>query len=299
MIPQEVEQLTGIELVLPETVSLKDHQDVNESWLRDRLVENPELLGLGDLAVRDRERSQPSGGRLDLLLEDVESRTRYEVELQLGSMDESHIIRTIEYWDIERRRYPQYDHIAVIVAEDVTSRFLNVISLFNGSIPLIAIRLQCVKVNGAFSIVSTRVVDVIQLGTDEQDEGVTVDRSDWERKSSSRSLELMNRVLEMINEIQPGASPRYTQHYIGLEYTGQARNFVMFKPRKSSHLVTEIKVPQDEELTAELEDAGLTLLTYDRSFGLYRVRLVQEDLQNRRKILSDLIGKARNLYFKI
>lgn len=54
---------------------------------------------------------------------------RYEVEVQLGSTDESHIIRTIEYWDIERKRYPQYDHTAVIVAEDITSRCLNVISL--------------------------------------------------------------------------------------------------------------------------------------------------------------------------
>ena len=33
----------------------------------------------------------------------------------------------------------QYDHTAV-VAEDITSRFLNVISLFNGSIPLVAFR---------------------------------------------------------------------------------------------------------------------------------------------------------------
>ena len=54
-------------------------------------------------------------------------------------MDESHLIRAIEYWDIERRRFPQYDHVAVVVAEDVTSRFLNVISLMNRTIPLIAI----------------------------------------------------------------------------------------------------------------------------------------------------------------
>jgi len=33
--------------------------------------------------------------------------TRYHVELQLGATDESHIIRTIEYWDTERRRWPQ------------------------------------------------------------------------------------------------------------------------------------------------------------------------------------------------
>ena len=40
-----------------------------------------------------------------------------------SATDESHIIRTIEYWDIERKRYRQYDHTAVIVAEDITSGF--------------------------------------------------------------------------------------------------------------------------------------------------------------------------------
>jgi len=70
-----------------------------------------------------------------VVLQDSETNQRYEVEIQLGATDESHIIRTIEYWDIERKRYPQYDHCAAIVAEDITSRFLNVISLFNGFIP--------------------------------------------------------------------------------------------------------------------------------------------------------------------
>jgi len=69
------------------------------------------------------------------LLVNPEENLRYEVEIQLGATNESHIIRTIEYWDIERRRYPQYDHTAVIIAEDITSRFLNVITLFNGLSP--------------------------------------------------------------------------------------------------------------------------------------------------------------------
>ena len=63
-----------------------------------------------------------------MLFEDVDGNTRYEVELQLGSTDETHIIRTIEYWDLERKRYPNYEHVAVIVAEDITTRFFNVIS---------------------------------------------------------------------------------------------------------------------------------------------------------------------------
>ena len=112
-----------MDFVEPKYVSLKDNPTYNERWLHEKIVENPTLLGLGDLDVRASERPQPSGGRIDLLLFNPETDTRYEVELQLGATDESHIIRTIEYWDIERKRYPQYEHIAVIAAEDVTSRF--------------------------------------------------------------------------------------------------------------------------------------------------------------------------------
>ncbi len=99
------------------------------------IAKKPEILGLGDFIVKDKERIQPTGGRLDLLLQDIDSLKRYEMEIQLGKTDETHIIRTIEYWDIERKRYPQHEHCAIIVAEEITSRFLNVISLFNGNIP--------------------------------------------------------------------------------------------------------------------------------------------------------------------
>lgn len=122
--------MTTLKYAKPERIWLKDHPELDERWLQDRIGEDPALLGLGDLVLKDRERPQPRAGRLDLLLQDAETNKRYEVEVQLGKTDEAHIIRTIEYWDIERKRYPQYDHTAVIVAEDITSRFLNVISLF-------------------------------------------------------------------------------------------------------------------------------------------------------------------------
>ena len=99
----------------PERLTLKSHPELNERWVQDRIAEDPTILGLGDLVLRDRERTQPRAGRLDLLLQDPETNRRYEVELQLGATDEAHIIRTIEYWDIERKRYPQYDHCAVLV----------------------------------------------------------------------------------------------------------------------------------------------------------------------------------------
>src|SRR5437868_10261468 len=132
--------------VKPEKILLKTHPELSEKWVQERIAEDPTLLGLGELVLKDKERIQPRAGRLDLLFQDIDAARRYEVEIQLGSTDEAHIIRTIEYWDVERKRYPQYDHTAVIIAEDITSRFLNVISLFNGTIPLVAIQMNAVKV---------------------------------------------------------------------------------------------------------------------------------------------------------
>lgn len=169
------------------TVSLKGHPTLTKKWLQERIAQDPSLMGLGDLVVKDVERRQPHAGRLDLLLTELDGSTRYEVELQLGATDESHIIRTIEYWDLERRRYPQYEHVAVIAAEDITSRFLNVINLFNGFIPLVALQVRALEVEGLLTLVFTKVVDVATLATDEEDEsGGATDRAFWEQTRASR-----------------------------------------------------------------------------------------------------------------
>ena len=111
----------SLRFIKPEKLLLASHPEYREKWVQERIAEDPSILGLGDIVLKDKERSLPRGGRLDLLFQDAESSTRYEVEIMLGGTDESHIIRTIEYWDVERKRYPQYDHYAVIVAEDITS----------------------------------------------------------------------------------------------------------------------------------------------------------------------------------
>src|SRR5438876_11476167 len=147
-----------------ESISIKNHPVLTEVWIQSQIASDPTILGLGDLVLRDRERPQPRAGRLDLLLQDSESNRRYEVEIQLGKTDETHIIRTIEYWDVERKRYPQYDHCAVLVAEHVTSRFLNVIGLFNGTIPLIAIQMNALAKGDEVALVFTKVLDELSLG---------------------------------------------------------------------------------------------------------------------------------------
>ena len=199
-----------MELYKSKIISLKSSPTLTERWLQDEIVKDPSILGLGEVIVRSQERNQPKGGRLDLLLEDQDSAIRYEVELQLGVVDESHIIRTIEYWDIERKRYPQYEHVAVIVAEEITSRFFNVIGLFNGFIPLIAIQLNALEVNGCLTLNATRVLDLQTLGTEDDDRPALVtDRPYWDTKSSKQMLSVVDHLIELARNINDRLVARY------------------------------------------------------------------------------------------
>lgn len=276
-------------------ISLKNHPEYNEKWLQARIVDEPRLLGLGDLVVKDVERRQPRAGRLDLLLSDPDTGTRYEVELQLGATDEAHIIRTIEYWDIEKTRYPMFEHIAVIVAEDITSRFLNVISLFNRSIPLIAIQLNAFQVGEYMTLSSTTVLDLVQYGPDDEDESLSppTDRAYWENKGSPKTLGVADKVLQLIQAQDPGLEFKYNKHYIGLGRNGMPDNFVSFKPRKEV-VGALFRIPRNDRTTEFIESSGLDVLEYDKRWGHYRARLTDIDLANRSDVITELIRQAKN-----
>jgi hypothetical protein len=136
---------------------------------------------------------------------------RYEVEIQLGATDPSHIIRSIEYWDIEKKRYPKYDHCAVIVAEEITGRFMNVISLFNGSIPLIALQMSAVKHGDEIELIFTKVLDRITLGSDEDDAvAEATDRNYWEKKASTpKTMKIVDMVFKDCMSVVPGYELKY------------------------------------------------------------------------------------------
>ena len=222
-------------------MSLRKHPDYNEAWLHDRICEDPSILGLGDVRVIDRERSCTGGGRLDLLLFDEDNDRRYEVEVMLGATDPSHIIRTIEYWDIERRRYPGYDHVAVLIAEDVTARFLNVMSLLSGSIPLVAIQLDALEVGENILLNFVLVLDQTDMRVDDTDEdtgGGQTDRAYWDKKAGKSLMAICDQVLAMINEASEKPQElNYLRGYLGLRSNGVVRNIISLSPKRTKKFV--------------------------------------------------------------
>jgi len=282
-----------LQYVKHEVIQLADHPDYRESWVQQRIEEDPSILGLGELVVKAIEKIQPRAGRLDLLFQDPDEAHRYEVEIQLGPTDESHIIRTIEYWDIERRRYPQYEHTAVIVAEDITSRFLNVIGLFNGMIPLIAIQMQAIRVGGSVTLVFTKVLDETTLGLEEEDEAesAVADRAYWEDRGTKATLGMADALLRQLKQLDPALEMKYNKFYIGLARDGEPDNFVLFKPRKHVLLV-EIRLTQSPEVDEKIESAGLDTLSYLKRWGKYRLSLQADDLPKYAPLLDELFRRA-------
>ncbi|MFH1563703.1 MAG: hypothetical protein ABIF11_09880 [Nitrospirota bacterium] len=242
--------------------------------------------------IKDKERIHPKAGRLDLLLQDPDSERRYEVEIQLGKVDESHIIRTIEYWDIEKKRYPQYDHCAVIIAEDITNRFLNVINIFNGSIPLIAIKMEAYKNGNDYWLAFTTVLNEVSLGLVEEDEIKEVtDRNYWEKRGTPKTVALADDLVTMINDFTSGYELKYNKFYIGLAKDGQPDNFVIFRPKKSNTTM-EIRLEQASETDKLIEDADLDLMEYDNKWNRYRIRISKQDLSKNKELIINLLKMA-------
>jgi hypothetical protein len=276
--------------VKPEQISLKSHATLTEKWVQDRIAEDPSILSLGDLVLKDKERTQPRAGRLDLLLQDSESNRRYEVEIQLGPTDESHIIRTIEYWDIERKRYPQYEHCAVIVAEEITARFLNVITLFNGTIPLVAIQMKAIRVGDQVALLFTKVLDELTRGLVDDDEEVKeiTDRAYWEARGSKATVAIADALLDVIREFAPSMELRYNKFYIGMADGGEPNNFAILRAKKA-YLRLELRLAQSEPIREDLERSGLELMDYESQYGRYRIRLTPPEVIKHRELLAKLL----------
>ena len=280
------------------TIQLKNHQELNERWLQDIIADDPSIIGIGDVILKDKERIHPGAGRLDLLLVDADGNDRYEVEIQLGATDESHIIRTIEYWDIERKRYPQYNHTAVIIAEDITSRFLNVISLFNGSIPLMAIQVSAIETSEGIGLHFTKVLDVQPLGRVDEEEEVAekTDGDYWlNKRGTPRTVAMADKLLSYVVELDPDAELNYNKFYIGLKINGRSKNYAIFRPKKS-FISVEIKVAQTEENDELINQAEITTLDYDKRYNAYRLRINEKELEEKAETIKKLLKAAQESF---
>ena len=255
----------------------------DEYWLQDQIFENPVCLGLGELEAIAKERQQSSGGRLDILLKNPEDDTMYEVEVMLGETDETHIIRTIEYWDNEKRKWPQRQHFAVLVAEHINRRFFNVIHLLSHSIPIIAVQASLLEVNGRKSLFFTKVLDTFE----EIDDGTSLDDKTYNReywvKRAKWTLEAAESLLNMTRPIFGEPVLNYVKYYVAITVAGY--NYMWLHKRSQSKSLLGFRMAQSlQEETAGLLDAQN--ITYVRKPKKFLVTVDRELIEKNAETFS-------------
>lgn len=264
----------------------------DEKWLQDLINDDPSILGLGDLAVFKRERIQSSGGRIDFVLYDPEDDSvRYEAEIMLGTLNESHIIRTIEYWDLERTRYPSLEHRAVIVAEEITNRFFNVISLMNKAIPIIAVQLNAFTVEGNLVLNFVKVLDLVEVGDEEEAMQESTDRKYWEARASPVSISIFDEIIKIVRSV---AEPKLTYNKGHIAVGTSGRHFMWCHPRKASNIFLVIRVGEEnrDSLANKFEEQGIECVKGERRVHQIKVRLTAKEFEQNRNLVEEAILTA-------
>jgi hypothetical protein len=247
----QAETVLVSEIPVSQTVSISS-VGKDEFWLQEQIWANPSCLGLGDLEAVSKERVVSGGGRVDTLLKDPVDDAMYEVEVTLGDTDPSHIMRAIEYWDIIKRKWPQRQHFAVLVAEQITKRFFNVIQILSGSVPLIAIQANVVKSGEHYSLHFTKVLDIFEEEDDGGGSGIQANETYWQRKSNE-TLEIAKHILNNTTKTYKNARLGYTQGSVNIVCEGY--NEMVIRPRADGHLLFELRYGKNrDEIARKLEE---------------------------------------------
>mgnify|MGYP000303684340 CR=1 FL=1 len=266
----------------------------DEFWLQDQIVANPSCLGLGELEVITRERQQASGGRLDILLKDPEDDSMYEVEVMLGETDETHIIRTIEYWDNEKRRWPQRQHFAVLVAESITRRFFNVIQVLSHAIPMIAIQANIVEANGQKMLTFAKILDTYE----EPEEGIGLpsevhDETYW-REKAAWTMDAARALLEIVRPVYGDASLNYVKNYIGIMVNGN--NYFWFHKRSGNKSLLNFWLTESllSSATKLLDEKGIPYTV--RKNESIRITIDKETISNNPELFIKIAQLVRQAW---
>jgi len=281
-----------------EPFSLKAHPGFDERWLEKQIKEHPEILELGRTQVVRSQVQQKSGGIVDLLLKDEDDEVFYTVELMLGAVDASHIVRTIDYFLREQTRSETegWTHVAVLVAEDIRrSRFLNAVEYLSKKMPLIAMELSALRVGDHITLKSWRIFDGTQEreGTIEQEEDYT--REYWLKNSSTGSVELVERFLPILQNLANDLHLTYKKYFMGIAVGNRAENFVYFNPKREFVRVSVPQISNAAEWKKRIDAAGFKLLGSGEGVSF---RVFPQQFEQHRDLFGELFSQSYKEWFE-
>lgn len=244
-----------------EILNLKKDAHFNESWLENTIFEHPEILRLGNIKIIARQKRQKDGiARVDLIAQS-DSNEVFVIELMLGLPDSSHIVRTLEYWLREKRRYAtksEVDVKAVLVAEQICeSRYKDVVGFLCEKMPLIVKEVACVRIDQIVTLHCTTVFD----STDDAQEDPSqppVSKETWEQQYPF-TFEASKFVLEQVHLAEPTAKLKLNRKTTSISTGNTDEICARLRPASNGHSYVRVWVSDAQTWRDRLKAEGLAL----------------------------------------
>ena len=214
----------------------------NEAWLHDQIVDDPAILGLGDIEILAQEVHHGDAGKLDILA--AAEDTYYSIEVQLGEVDTSHGFRLIDYWARNRKRDPDMAHVAVLIAESAVGRYRTALEALAEHIPLLVIEIRAYSMADNIvlrpqAVIANASLDVAVIPAAEQMSERTLD--DWRDETEPGAWETFEALL--------GAVEREIGR-VWVDYS--LRTYVAV--RRGRRLWATIRFPKDRAVSTNVPD---------------------------------------------
>jgi len=246
-------------------VALRDLR-LPESWLERKIREEPTILGLGGITKVFFQRKYKKAGRGDLILLDEENSILYSAELMLDEIDESHIVRCVDYWLTETRKPSNKDWsvIAVLAAESIReSRWFPVIEFLSQKMPLTVLEVAALKVSGHTTLTFTKFFDgqdqLEHVEGGEEDSGrIDVDKGYWAGKRPGEIIRVAESLARIFRSPNKQLRVTYLQGFWGFALGEKPKNFVTITP-KQKFVNVRARIRDTESWSERLKKAGFEI----------------------------------------
>lgn len=262
------------------------------------------------LVLIDRER--PAGnnrdnGFIDLLLKDTDYGTRYIVEIQLGDVDPSHIVRTADYVEKEAKLFPGTENIGVIIAENTTTgRYAEFLQNYSKHYKLVVLQMNASELDGKIVLDFMKTLDgrdieedsALELDEDSPLGEEPVSREQYMSKYGQAVMAIVDNVLEKAvkGPSTHAVEAAYKKNYIGLvSSAGKPVNWCLMWPRKTGVVDVGLRwKPSSSELAELLSKLGCRIECKKRYTHFY----IDNALDNAKAaLLQDAARKAEANYY--
>ncbi len=267
-----------------------------EKLIQKRIAEDSTLIGLHDVKLKAVEKIQING-RLDLQFKGTKADTRYEVELQLGKLDNDHVMRCVHYWNHERQKHPQYKHYAMIIAEKIPDHILETIKLFNVSITVAEIHIDETNNIIDHNIIYENVIEDEDLcvtnGNNKDDNDKPYYDMDYLKSAwSEKSLAALYKICKLTREVNKETGRNITKKYVG--FTADDFYSFMFVESKEDSLIVKLVLDQSPETESIIREVGLKFeyVPHKNKPWYYKIPMNEEDINEKKKEIKELVEMA-------